>query len=312
MNHISTSKTGQCAKESDEVNIDNFQATSTNRGVNLENHEDLSLAKFDYYRFSLPAGLEMKIVRDLIAPIVGQLKILTKKYVEVGYDFCDEINIPGQGSLQIFYGGRNYYDYGVNICAKGYISQQVATLVQSSSHQFKLSRADVCQDFLGDYSVARSLIARICDQSRINVYDKGACSASTRTEGKTVQGGSDKSFYQVVCYEKGIQLGEGLPKDYLRLEHRFRPKSEQKVAFGKLSAIDMLGTHRACRTLSERILDTQIEPFNVFVPSKDKDAFSHLIKQYGKTLNAFFNEHGACKGGEMLAFQVNPHHKWLH
>ena len=133
------------------------------------------------------------------------------------------------GSVLVHYGGRNGDEYGPNVAGTGPMAIEVARVVREAGLPHGCGRVDVRMDFLGDYESCRALFIDRCNVAGMASKDEGSCPESSKQEGRSVYAGARSSLYRPTLYQKGIQLGDGLPENYLRLEHRFMPtKAEEK------------------------------------------------------------------------------------
>lgn len=255
--------------------------------------------RFDYYRVTFPAWVTIRQLFKIFIEVFDGVEPHPSSCQQKQYDYCHELTTD-HGSVLFFSGGYNGEKYGINMCAKGRLADDVARVLLQLDIEYKLSRADVCQDFRGNYSSIRAVIKTRCKSGRMTVTEKGTVTDAASLERRTLYGGGKTSVYQAVFYEKGLQLGAGYPEDYLRIEHRFQPKSFEKKSYAKLSALEMLGTHKVACKLSEEILDEEIQPFNLILPHREKDPYKYCLICYGKLLVGHFDYHGLERGAKIL------------
>jgi hypothetical protein len=132
--------------------------------------------------------------------------------------------------------------------------------------------------------------------------DAGSCPEAAVQLGRTVYGGAKSSFYQPTLYQKGLQLGDGHPVDYLRLEHRFAPtKSHEKTQLAALSPSEMIGIRPVARELSETIAQLAVAPYKLTRHAKEKTPYYWMLHQYRGILLEMMDDHGswACVGEQI-------------
>ena len=107
-------------------------------------------------------------------------------------------------------------------------------------------------------------------------------------------GGSRSSFYRPTLYQKGLQLGDGHPADYLRLEHRFAPtKAAEKVQLSTLSPMQLAGLRPVSRDLSQSIADLAVEPYKLTRYPKERTPYQWMLRQYGEVFRELLEDHGS-------------------
>ena len=68
---------------------------------------------------------------------------------------------------------------------------------------------------------------------------------------------------------KGLQLGDGHPVDYLRLEHRFAPtKAHEKAQLSTMTPAQMVGLRPVSRDLTEKITALAVAPSSTATPKE--------------------------------------------
>jgi hypothetical protein len=124
--------------------------------------------------------------------------------------------------------------------------------------------------------------------------DNGSCPESIKQLGRTVYGGAPSSMYCPTIYEKGLQLGEDYPKNYLRLEHRYRPsKSDEKQLVSMLTPTQIVGLRPVGRDLSKTLTGLAVAPYKLTKLPKSADAYTWMLKQYGGVLREMHIDHGS-------------------
>lgn len=255
--------------------------------------------RFDYYQVTFPKWVTTKQLFKIFVEVFDGVEPHPSSCQQKRYDYCHELTTD-HGSVLFFSGGYNGEKYGINMCAKGRFADAIANVLLQLDIEYSMSRADVCQDFRGSYADIKAVIKRRCKSGRMAVTETGTVTDTDALERRTLYGGGKNSLYQAVCYEKGLQLGDGYPEDYLRIEHRFRPKSFEKNSYAKLSALEMLGTHKVACDLSEEILDEEIQPFDLVLPHREKDPYKYCLISCGKLLVRHFDHYGLERGAQIL------------
>lgn len=245
----------------------------------------------DWYQFSTPASIN--IVREVLGPMTVEEPLHDEKPKLKGYGWALKLGGPG-GSILIHYGGRNGDEHGPNVAGTGPLAPQVAELFRAASIPHGVGRADVRLDFLGDFDQCRLRFIERCDKAGMAASDAGSCPESSKQLGRTVYGGSRSSFYQPTLYQKGLQLGDGHPTDYLRLEHRFTPtKAHEKAELASLSPTLMVGLRPVSRDLTMAITELAVEPYKLTRYPKERTPYFWMLQQYGGVLRTMLDDHGS-------------------
>jgi hypothetical protein len=246
---------------------------------------------FDWYQFSTPANI--KDVREVLGPMTVEQPLHDEKPKLKGYAWAMKLGGVG-GSVLIHYGGKNGDDHGPNVAGTGPLAARVAELFRSAAVPHGVGRADVRLDFLADFERCRLMFIDRCDQAGMAATDHGSCPESSRQLGRTVYGGARTSFYQPTLYQKGLQLGDGHPVDYLRLEHRFAPtKSNEKHELASLTPDQMIGLRPVARDLTLSIAQLAVSPYKLTRYSKEKTPYFWMLTQYGSCLRDMQIDHGS-------------------
>jgi hypothetical protein len=252
--------------------------------------EDL-VPTFDWYQFSTPVPL-----RDLMQVLepLGQAEPFHDETPKLkGYGWAFKTGGPG-GSVLIHYGGRNGDEHGANVAGTGPMAPSVADAVRAARLPHGVGRADVRLDFLGDYDACRLRFIERCNAAGMATADAGSCPESAKQLGRTVYGGSRASMYQPTLYQKGLQLGDGHPVDYLRLEHRFAPsKSHEKQQLAQLTADQMTGLRPVSRDLSESIAGLAVKPYALTRYPKEQTPYHWMLRQYRGVFDELLQDHGS-------------------
>lgn len=254
---------------------------------------------FDWYQFSTPANINL--VREVLEPMTVVEPFHDEKPKLKGYAWAMKVGGRG-GSVLIHYGGRNGDEHGPNVAGTGPLAPQVAELVRAASIPHGVGRADVRLDFLGDFDRCRLRFIERCDQAGMAASDSGSCPESIKQLGRTVYGGSRSSFYQPTLYQKGLQLGDGHPVDYLRLEHRFIPsKATEKAELATINPATMIGLRPVSRDLTLAITELAVQPYKLTRYPKERSPYFWMLQQYGGNLRRMRDDHGswACVGEQI-------------
>lgn len=257
---------------------------------------------FDWYQFSTPASLLQ--VREVLAPLQDVDTFQEEKPKLKGYAWAQKLGGRG-GSCLIHYGGRNGDEHGPNVAGTGPMAIKVADLWRTAGVPHSVGRVDVRQDALADFQTWRSAFIDRCNRAGMASRDNGSCPESIKQLGRTVYGGSVSSAYQPTIYEKGLQLGEGYPANYLRLEHRFAfTKAHEKQALATLTPTQIVGLRPVARDLSNDLTGLCVSPYKLQSLPKEKRAYHWMLQQYGKVIREMIDDLGASAVGHQLAFDL--------
>lgn len=246
---------------------------------------------FDWYQYSSPLGL--KDLLEVLEPFTSDNPLVSESPKLKGYGWALKTGGRG-GSLLIHYGGKNGDDHGPNVAGTGSFSPKIAELTRAANVPHGVGRADVRLDFLADFAECRLKFIERCNLAGMRSTDTGSCPESTLQLGRTVYGGSKTSFYQPTLYQKGLQLGDGHPVDYLRLEHRFAPsKSLEKSQLSSASPLDMIGLRPVARDLSESIAGLAASAYKLDRQPKELSPYHWMLVQYGKVFRQLLDDHGS-------------------
>jgi hypothetical protein len=238
---------------------------------------------------------------DVLAPL-GQDEPFRQETPKLkGYGWAYKTGGRG-GSVLVHYGGRNGDEHGPNVAGTGPLAPSVAQLVRSASIPHGVGRTDIRLDFLGDYDTCRLRFIERCNAAGMGTADAGSCPESAKQLGRTVYGGSRASVYQPTLYQKGLQLGDGHPTNYLRLEHRFAPtKATEKQQLAQLTPMQIAGLRPVSRDLSASIAELAVEPYKLTRYPKDRTPYHWMLTQYRAVFDELLQDHGSPAAvGEQL------------
>lgn len=256
--------------------------------------------RFDWYQATV--RIQLNDVLECLSPM-GDLKAESPKLK--GYNCAFKLGGPG-GSLLIHYGGKNGDAHGPNVAGTGPLAPQVAELLRAARVPHGVGRADVCIDFLADFDACRSAFVGRCNDAGMASRDHGSCRESIKQLGRTVYGGAISSAYQPTLYEKGLQLGEDYPQNWLRLEHRYAfSKASEKAQLATLSPMQMVGLRPVARDLSFTLAQLAAEPYRMDRIPTEKSTYQWMLAMYGGTLREMRVDHGSWAAvGEQLGFDL--------
>jgi hypothetical protein len=246
---------------------------------------------FDWYQFT--AKVPVRDLCEVLAPLGEDDPFHDEKPKLKGYGWALKTGGPG-GSCLIHYGGKNGDDHGPNVAGTGPLAPRVAALVREATLPHGVGRADVRLDFLGDYDACRLRFIERCNAAGMATRDAGSCPESAKQLGRTVYGGALSSFYQPTLYQKGLQLGDGHPVEYLRLEHRYAPtKAHEKAELSLLTPMQMTGLRPVARDLSMSIATLAVKPYTLSRFPKERNAYHWMLRQYGQVFEELLQDHGS-------------------
>ena len=255
--------------------------------------------QFDWYQFSTQT--DIRLVREVLDPLAKDDPFHPEKPKLKGYGWAIKTGGPG-GSCLIHFGGKNGDEFGPNVQGTGPLSPAVADLFRASRIRHGVGRADVRIDFLGDFERCRLQFIERCNQAGVSTSDNGSSPESIVQKGRTVYGGARTSFYQPTLYQKGLQLGDDFPENYLRLEHRFAPtKATEKAQLSELTPSQMVGLRPISRDLSHSIAELVVQPYTLTKQPKEKNTYHWMLSQYQKLLREMLDDAGSdeCFGKQI-------------
>jgi DNA relaxase NicK len=253
---------------------------------------------FDWYQASTQTNIK------LLLEIFGPLQIEEKFHAEnpklKGYKWAYKLGGRG-GSCLIHYGGKNGDDHGANFAGTGPMAVEVAKLFRATELPHQVGRADVRQDALAEWSTWRTAFIERCNSAGMATRDHGSCPESIKQLGRTVYGGAKSSSYQPTIYEKGLQLGQDYPSNYLRLEHRFSfSKAHEKQTLSTLTPSQMVGLRPVARDLSNTLVGLSLAPYKLDKLPKVDSPYLWMLRQYGKVLREMIDDLGASAVGHQI------------
>ncbi len=259
---------------------------------------------FDWYQGSTPIGI--RDLMGILQPMAAETPFREEKPKLKGYGWATKLGGVG-GSVLVHWGGRNGDEFGPNVAGTGPLAPTVADLLRTASVPHGVGRADVRLDVLADFETCRLRFIERCNQAGMAASDAGSCPESQKQLGRTVYGGSRTSLYNPTLYQKGIQLGDGYPTNYLRLEHRFAPsKAHEKAQFASLEPDQMIGLRPVARDLSISIAELAITPYKLTKYPKERNAKFWMLTQYASLFDELLEDHGTPAAvGQQLYFDLS-------
>jgi hypothetical protein len=246
---------------------------------------------FDWYQFSTKTPI--RDLMEVLAPMGLEAPFKQEKTKLKGYGWAYKLGGPG-GSVLVQYGGTNGDNHGPNVAGTGPLAPKVAELVRAAGLAHGVGRVDVRLDFIGDYQKCRHAFIQRCDAAGMSPRDNGSCPESVKQLGRSVYGAAPSSAYCPTLYEKGRQMGQGLPVDYLRLEHRFAPtKSAEKAGLSVLTPEQIVGLRPVSRDLSLILTEFAAAPYKLTKNVKDRSPYFWMLNQYQKLLFEMLEDHGS-------------------
>jgi DNA relaxase NicK len=258
---------------------------------------------FDWYQFSTKTNVNL--VLESLAPLQVEEKFHHESPKLKGYKWAYKIGGRG-GSCLIHYGGKNGDDHGTNVAGTGPMAVDVANLFRANEFPHTVGRVDVRQDALADWTTWRTAFIDRCNAAGMATHDRGSCPESIKQLGRTVYGGSTTSAYQPTIYEKGLQLGDDYPSNYLRLEHRYAfTKAHEKEILSMLSPSQMVGLRPVARDLSNTLVGLALAAYKLEKLPKVETPYYWMLRQYGKVIREMIDDLGASAVGHQFLQDLN-------
>lgn len=260
--------------------------------------------RFDWYQAT--AKVDLNDVLEVMGPITHGSDMYADSPKLKGYTGLFRMGGSG-GSLMIHHGGVNGDAHGPNVQGTGPLSPMVAQLLRAAEISHSVGRADVAIDFLGDFDSCHLAFVNRCNDAGMGTRDNGSSKGSVMQLGRTIYGGSKTSAYRPCCYEKGLQLGEGYPSNFLRLEHRFMfTKSADKQTLSTLTPVEMCGLRPVSRDLTESLAGLSFAPYKLTSLPKAKDWYYWMIEAYARHLAEMKDDHGSWEAvGTQIGYDYN-------
>jgi hypothetical protein len=266
-------------------------------------HYSLIVPTFDWYQFSTKTNI--KVVLESMGPLQVEEKFHQENPKLKGYKWAYKLGGRG-GSCLIHYGGKNGDNYGPNVAGTGPMAVDVANLYRATNLPHQVGRVDVRQDALADFITWRSAFIERCNSAGMATRDHGSCPESVKQLGRTVYGGAKSSVYQPTIYEKGLQLGEDYPANYLRLEHRYSfTKAHEKEILSMLTPSEMVGLRPVARDLSDTLVGLSLAAYKLEKLPKVETPYYWMLRQYRKVILEMIEDLGASAVGHQFLEDIN-------
>jgi len=245
------------------------------------------MARWDWYQSTLPDASPEAICRLLSSSIPGTQVV--PGYPKNGYLRGADITRNDERVASVWWGGNP----GVHVLASGEHSPTVCQVLRESQISHRITRADACEDFIGDPELFDSMATAFMDYAsanRIKIENQGDWHNG---QSRTLYIGSRKSPVMIRLYEKGHQLGTD--PTWVRLEVVVRPKGEKGFDVAEWQPGDAFGASRWLVSMLESIGWDHLKTQSIgtqWAPSDTDRARAALVRQYGATLEAWAEELG--------------------
>lgn len=204
-----------------------------------------------------------------------------------GYKFGWSLPGFAQGSLSVFAGGQD-----VHVQATGAVAELLVPLLRQLWPGHSVSRADVAYDVVEPGGFDR-LYQRVDDLARSNPRGRVGTSVAGdwlhQEAGRTFYAGGTSSRLRVVVYEKGHEQlrrdpGCGASTDWVRVEWRLRPTSDQKQWLAGASRSEALGLSSFGARVAGELLGSDVVPVGNLLRFASEDPAYWMAKQYRRVL----------------------------
>lgn len=247
--------------------------------------------RFDYYSATVPAQVS-HCIHMISEKFGGGFSDLHPKN---GYKKGALHEFSG---IEVHSGGYNPDPY---LLIKGDRSPDAAAFIREAYPSHKVSRADVCIDFVevGGFDRMKAILNQIAADIRPKaiVPELRGPETDHPTVGRTMYYGSIKSDVRICLYEKGKQMrAQGLvvPLEWFRVELRVKPRKERKRLSAGLSEAEFWGFSKWTKTACTSILNISPEyrPDASLRKSTAEKAVHHMLRQYGRAMTRYADEIG--------------------
>lgn len=253
-----------------------------NTGVHPPTEPLTPVSKFDWYRATVPASVEL-LKRAVLAecgpyaqevPGQGRFNYTNSLTIEQG----------GDRAATILYGGPNGHP---NIEASGSRAPRLAALLRAGGPH-NVTRCDIAVDLWGSglYRELSALGDRIAGDHRIGWRE---ISDRDPSKGNTTYLGSRKSTVFVRIYEKGKadrhhhrEIPDDVLDNWVRIELEVKPQKEMKQAASLIEPAAFWGVSDWTQHLAQEALDMATDPipFHPRRMASDDRAWLTSIAQY--------------------------------
>lgn len=245
------------------------------------------LLRWDWYQATITGVQAAGIVLDGLASLAPDGSTWEPTRALYGYKFGWQLpNFP-QGSLTVFAGGQD-----VHVQASGAVAELVAPVVRQLWPAHTVSRADVAYDVVEAGGFER-LYRRVDGLAQSN--PRGRVGTTVAGDwlhgegGRTLYAGGTSSRLRVVVYEKGHeQLNRdpacGASKDWVRVEWRLRPSSDQKQWLATASKLEALGLSAFGARVAAELIGSDVVPVGNLLRFASEDPAYWMARQYRRVL----------------------------
>lgn len=269
----------------------NFFAESSKKEQATEKTKENVICKFDWYQATVDAD-PAQIEADFLTAFGGVFEDAT---AHQGYEKCRTHQVM---RFTISWGGQHSRP---NIRATSYRADQVSRWIRSRYPNHRVSRADVCFDFVeATFDQLKEVIDSVASprvtRSFVGNLDENDLSYPwDMRKGRTHYFGSHQSDLMILLYEKGLEMrSKGHPnvnEKLVRLEVRVRPQKERKADAAHLEPFEMIGFSRWISTAIGKILDDTptVLPDYAKMEKDPLDSLRHMAWQYSGQIQAFLD-----------------------
>ena len=242
---------------------------------------------WDWYQATIKgltsADVPMHALAAVIAP-GGQWRAIPGLY---GYPLGRELLGVAVGSVKVFYGGPD-----VHVQATSAAAEPAVAVLRERWPDHTVSRADVAWDVDAPGAFDR-LYRRVHHLARTNPRGKVSTSQAgdwlDGEQGRTFYAGGTSSRLRVVVYEKGHeQVAKdpncGASLDWVRVEWRLRPTSDQKGWLARASKEEALGLSAFGAAVAADVIGSEVVPVGNLLRFASQDPGYWMARQYRRVL----------------------------
>lgn len=250
--------------------------------------------RFDYYAATVPAQIShcIKKLSESHGDQFSEAKPVAPYKKAVQHDFT---------GLRLYSGGQNPFPH---LVISGDRSPFAANFIRKTYPTHKVSRADVCIDFIeaGGFDRVKLILNAIAADIRPKPIVPMLFGPETdhADVGRSIYYGSPKSDVRIVIYEKGKQMraqGHVVSADWFRIELRVRPRKARKDAAAVLTEADLWGFSKWSLSASKAVLNVcpEYHPDQSLRQSTAEQAVRHMLKQYRRAMMRYSDEIGEAQ-----------------
>ena len=250
------------------------------------------MANFDWYQATIRGADPGEVLGGLLAHFdLSGLEPLTPKN---GYQQGRRVRLGGLRICDVMWGGNP----GVHVISSSYESRRVGDYLREAYPSHECSRIDACEDWIepGLFDKLSAVMLSFASSRRLSVNYAGDWH---NNEGRSLYLGSPSSPLRLVLYEKGYERmhngGHAAPRDWVRLEVRWRPKGDARLFSSRITPGECFGLNWV-RDLVERIGWDHLPKFtagHIYRVSDDRRARAALVRQYRHVIDRWVEEVGS-------------------